>query len=132
MKQVYCIAGDNRIYDVARKKDVEAAIKVWKSLYGDVKAVPIRKMIISSGQVSQQAQELFNRMGLPYEVWDGLPSGTEAVPVCIGITWGDWRHDHANADHIMETAFGFKVIDETVTEEDGSDTYSAVHTYIPA
>ena len=54
--------------------------------------------------------------------------------ICIDIHWGDWKHDHLRtkwivADVFTELGLADKyTITEDVTEEDGSDTYSAIHT----
>ena len=53
----------------------------------------------------------------------------------IRIDWGDWKHDHLWCDYEVENFLkskGHEVIshDTEVTEEDGSDTYSAIHSYI--
>ena len=49
--------------------------------------------------------------------------------VYIEIEWGDWKHDHLRLKWIMEKN-GFRQAGEDVTEEDGSDCYSATHTFI--
>ena len=49
--------------------------------------------------------------------------------VHIEVEWGDWKHDHLRLKWIMEK-YSFRYIGEEVTEEDGSDCYSAIHTYI--
>jgi hypothetical protein len=49
--------------------------------------------------------------------------------VYIELEWGDWKHDHLCLKWLMEKN-GFTQIGENVTEEDGSDCYSAVHTFI--
>lgn len=46
----------------------------------------------------------------------------------LHIPWGDWKHSHARTDYLM-SLFGFALLYENVTEEDGSDTYSAYHYY---
>lgn len=46
----------------------------------------------------------------------------------IEITWGDWKHDHMFCDYLMREK-GYRLIDEDVTEENGSDCYSSIHTY---
>ncbi len=46
----------------------------------------------------------------------------------VEISWGDWKHDHGFCDHLM-TYIGYNSDDEQVTEENGSDTYSAIHFY---
>jgi len=53
----------------------------------------------------------------------------ETMEIMIDIQWGDWKHDHSYADYIMQKN-GFTKINEVITEEDGSDTYSSTHFYI--
>ena len=48
--------------------------------------------------------------------------------ISVEIDWGDWSHDHAYCDHLMKQ-IGYDCTDEQVTEENGSDTYSAIHFY---
>ena len=64
-----------------------------------------------------------------YEVW---PSEDDTI--CVDISWGDWKHDHLRLDHIAKDFFrekGYDILnmDTEVTDEDGSDTYSATHSY---
>lgn len=51
----------------------------------------------------------------------------------ISIHWGDWKHEHNYADYLVRKFFMDKGLgietDVDVTEEDGSDTYSAEHYY---
>lgn len=53
--------------------------------------------------------------------------------ICIDINWGDWKHEHLRADWLtgeVLDAMGYAgkySITTQVTEEDGSDTYSAIH-----
>lgn len=61
---------------------------------------------------------------IDYEVTDFIGD----VAIQIEIYWGDWKHSHLRADYLMEQN-GFKLIGKEVTEEDGSDCYSARHTY---
>lgn len=55
----------------------------------------------------------------------------EGNKINVAIEYGDWKHDHRFADQLVEVAFGeqIKGKDEIVTEQDGSDTYSAEHIY---
>lgn len=46
----------------------------------------------------------------------------------ISISWGDWKHEHAFCDQLM-AYLGYNCDDEIVTEENGSDCYSAEHYY---
>ena len=46
--------------------------------------------------------------------------------VIVSVEWGDWKHSHAYLDKLMER-LGYTKIHEIVTEQDGSDCYSADH-----
>ena len=53
------------------------------------------------------------------------------------IEWGDWKHQHLCSEWTMEEvlkSMGFKnnqfVFKTNVTEEDGSDCYSAIHSVL--
>ena len=59
--------------------------------------------------------------GWEYNEW-------EDEQIEIEIEWGDWKHDHLCCDHIMREN-GYTLINEVVTEENGSDTYSSIHYY---
>lgn len=48
--------------------------------------------------------------------------------IVVDIRWGDWKHSHLWADDLM-SYLGYVKISEDVTEDDGSDCYSADHTY---
>ena len=52
------------------------------------------------------------------------PDGT----VTVDISWGDWKHEHLWCRDLM-SYIGYEKIDERVTEENGDDAYSAIHTY---
>ena len=44
----------------------------------------------------------------------------------ISISWGDWKHSHLYLRSLMSKK-GYVNTNSEVTEEDGSDTYSATH-----
>ena len=46
----------------------------------------------------------------------------------ILITRGDWKHDHICLQYVMQE-HGYSQVDERVTQEDGSDCYSSVHSF---
>ena len=57
----------------------------------------------------------------------------------ISISWGDWKHEHLRLDYlIMNILYEYNPklvhncfkVSEEITEEDGSDTYSATHKYV--
>ncbi len=53
---------------------------------------------------------------------------TDGLTISISIDRGDWKHEHGRLDSFMK-AIGYKLQDEVVTEEDGSDNYSSIHTF---
>ena len=57
--------------------------------------------------------------------FDDCSSDSEGM-VSINIVWGDWKHEHGYCDNLMEY-IGYNQDDEEVTEENGSDCYSAIH-----
>lgn len=57
---------------------------------------------------------------------------TDGTHIFGDIVWGDWKHDHLRANYLVTEYFkdkGFDIAnhDYIVTEEDGSDNYSASH-----
>lgn len=64
-------------------------------------------------------------------VWADVYSQMEGNIVIVDIDWGDWRHSHLWARDLM-SYLGYVKVGEVVTEEDGSDCYSAEHTYVKA
>lgn len=57
------------------------------------------------------------------DIWD------DGENIIISISWGDWKHDHLWLLDLMEYLGGYIYTGEYVTEEDGSDCYSAKHTF---
>ena len=53
--------------------------------------------------------------------------------ITVEITWGDWKHDHLCCDFLVGDYLNSHSVhymkSETLTEEDGSDTYSSIHYY---
>ena len=52
----------------------------------------------------------------------------------ILIEWGDWKHDHLFSNHIATEVLngcGVEILNSTEqeTESDGSDWYTAIHTF---
>ena len=63
-------------------------------------------------------------------VWAEVYCQTNNI-VVVNIDWGDWRHSHLWARDLMRY-LGYVKVGEVVTEEDGSDCYSAEHAYVKA
>ena len=49
--------------------------------------------------------------------------------VLICISWGDWKHEHLACEQIMKK-LGDVQVQEGITEDNGTDCYSAEHTFI--
>ena len=49
--------------------------------------------------------------------------------VKIEIQWGDWKHEHGRCRHLM-AQIGYTQENQEVIDDDGSDCYSAIHTYV--
>lgn len=47
----------------------------------------------------------------------------------VNISWGDWKHDHLWTRDLM-SYLGYVEVCSKVTEEDGSDAYSAEHYFM--
>lgn len=82
--------------------------------------------------ICRKIQEVFNRENLHVsnimEVLADEPTGI----VSVGIRKGDWKHQHGRAKYLLQREFHAVWFVTEVTEEDGSDNYSAVHYfYIP-
>ena len=54
---------------------------------------------------------------------------TSGDQVEISFIFGDWKHEHGYCRNLMNKA-GYAQANLKVTEEDGSDCFSAIHTYI--
>ncbi len=48
--------------------------------------------------------------------------------IYASIFWGDWKHDHLCMKNFLEE-HGFRMESKTITEEDGSDAYSAEYVF---
>ena len=68
-------------------------------------------------------KEIFDRYECHYE-WSVIGNNVE-----IEVIWGDWKHDHGLIDYAMKQK-GYYKVGETLTEENGSDSYSSIHKYI--
>ena len=75
-------------------------------------------------ELAEPVQAFLFDHGIPAEVeeWDN--------ELVVSITWGDWKHSHLYTQELIRQHFPqLKFENEEVTEEDGSDCYSADHHY---
>lgn len=61
-------------------------------------------------------------------VWADVYPAHGMKDICVEINHGDWKHDHLRTAWLLEN-MGAVHVSEKVTEEDGSDCYSAIHTF---
>ena len=47
----------------------------------------------------------------------------------VEINWGDWKHEHLRCRYILENN-GYVQINEQETEENGTDCYSSIHSFM--
>lgn len=73
-----------------------------------------------------KAQKFLEDNGVYAEVYRKFPN----IPtIVVSILWGDWKHEHLWARDLM-SYLGYKEIGDRVTQEDGSDCYSAEHYFL--
>ena len=75
--------------------------------------------------LSDKVQEMIDKEGGRADVYPWNVNYDMPV-VIVSISWGDWKHDHGFVKYLCKKHGGV-VISSTVTEEDGSDCYSADH-----
>lgn len=73
-------------------------------------------------------EEKFNGWGI-YEIDFVDAIETSDCDVVFVDIEGDWKHAHGYADHLMD-GLGYSCEYQKVTEENGSDWYSATHGYL--
>lgn len=66
-------------------------------------------------------------------IWAEVGINPSSNTIEIEITWGDWKHDHLHCDWLIEdylNAHSIRCIkSETITEDNGTDSYSSIHYY---
>lgn len=99
-----------------------------------VKRKPEEEII---NKIIDRADEIYKGYGYESDlerdyIIDGWKDGDE-FEIIVDISWGDWKHDHIMIEDLFNQVFREFNIDytedEEVTEEDGSDAYSATHTF---
>ena len=74
--------------------------------------------------VCEMVEKKLNDEHIYASVW---PYRSDMPVMDVEIQWGDWKHDHARAKWLLGEISGIHYISSAVTEENGSDCYSAVH-----
>lgn len=81
----------------------------------------------------EKIYEIIDRLNVELEKYHLDTAYKSLNEIYIDIIWGDWKHNHLCTKWIIDEvlkAMGYAgkyTITEDVTEEDGSDCYSATH-----
>lgn len=73
-----------------------------------------------------KAVEKINKILDENNIWADVWQYMDLPVVQVEISWGDWKHDHARTDYLLKN-LGCTLMKEEITENDGSDCYSAIH-----
>ena len=71
----------------------------------------------------EDVKRIFKENNLTYEWWVQDDGG-----IVVVVEWGDLKHDHVFLKYVMRKNH-YRVVEEIVTEEDGSDAYSAEYVF---
>lgn len=85
--------------------------------------VPAKNILADCKNTEQKICKILNELGLDEGTFE-----MREKHFSVEIT-GDWKHDHIHADNVIKKLFGAIPISEDVTQEDGTDFYSSIHTY---
>ncbi len=93
----------------------------------DYVVVPVEEVIDPSLPLLERANRLVELGKI--SVSDGVSYNSVSDTYSVPIEWGDWKHDHARLDLLFRDVLGLYRIAEDITEVDGSDSYSSIHTF---
>lgn len=120
-------------YVIIDRKDY-TEVKDWcdhfivKSDDGQVREIQQYQALIPPKDCKHEEERIQNFLddnGVWAEVYQ--VSGTTAI--AVDISWGDWKHEHLWCRDLMNF-LGYAEIGSKVTEENGSDCYSAIHYFL--
>ena len=93
----------------------------------DGQVIEVREFQVIFSIVDNNIYEYLSYNDLYAEVGENPNGGT----VSVDISWGDWKHEHLWCRDLMRY-IGYEEIGSETTEENGSDTYSAIHYFLKA
>lgn len=102
---------------------------IVKDADGKEKEVRVAECVFSPDYTKKRIDDTIHSFLNENGVWADVYSQMEGNITIVNIEWGDWRHQHLWARDLM-SYLGYVEIGSKVTEEDGSDTYSAEHYFI--
>lgn len=77
-------------------------------------------------EIAEKAEKLLRDEDIFVDVY---PFHDDLPVICVEIRWGDWKHSHLRAIYLLEKQ-GYTLVQSATTEEDGSDSYSAIHCFL--
>ena len=85
--------------------------------------------------MKDRIDNLIDELNKELQTYNSYPMYNHNGALIIEVEWGDWKHDHWMIDDLVQEKaddLGMVLLAATsvVTEEDGSDCYSATHKYI--
>ena len=125
---------DNTLYTIVgihTRKEVNHwcdIIDIKDETYGKVVSVDEYRIVIPLDETIEDKVERIEKYLSDNEVYP-CDTNIEGDYVVVDIDWGDWKHEHLWCTDLMGF-IGYCEVNEVVTEEDGSDCYSAKHYYL--
>ncbi len=126
-KNLSAITVKGRVVDVCDNNILDREMEQYIRYHGNenISSVSLEEVIKAPDtDIEAQVTELISACKCGYEVY------SDSGRLSIEISWGDWRHDHQFVDELIFKTFGLSCHSNTVTEENGDDSYSSIHTYI--
>lgn len=122
----------DEVCEVVRVKDYKESNDwclhfIVKGADGTEKEIREVDCVFSPNDSEYEDSRIYNFLkdnGVYADVWK-----ENGVAIAVSIEWGDWKHEHLWARDLM-SYLGYVEIGSRVTEEDGSDCYSAEHYFL--
>lgn len=110
-EKVYTIVKeDGMYYTIKDEQGNTKEVEYWKVLIAPKKEL---------GEIDMISQYLSDN-GVYNDIWK------KGSIIVVSIDWGDWKHEHLWCKTAMGY-LGYKEIGSSITDENGSDCYSADH-----
>ena len=99
----------------------------------------LKESNLSNTEFEERKEFLYSMYDKIKEAWDAVEwhepmhfepdMYVDELILILNVEWGDWKHEHLALDEIAKKATHPIDIEVKVTEENGSDSYSAEHWY---
>ncbi len=115
----FLINNDNRIVGTTEHNNLDEFPEYMRKEY---KLLSPTEFFKDCTDDETKVEKMLQSANMHHEHW--FDSNGKCI---IEIQWGDWSRDHIFCRNLMKV-LGY-IGSESITEEDGSDTYSSIHTY---